>query len=143
MRTIMKQVGFLSAALAVLALGSTRAVAMMGSDGPPPCESQACFIEAVAACKPQVAYMTATAAGARVQYLVEEPAGGGYCRLAMIYMQHPDPELTYKPLHFVVDPAGDIETQLKETVAECLSGSAEGDRQCSGPLLDISGAADD
>lgn len=137
-----KRIGYLSAALVLLVIWSIRAGAMMGSDGPPPCETQACFVEAVTACTAKSSYMTGTGAGARAQYLVEEPTGDGNCKLGMIYMKHPESDWTYKPLHFVVDTEGDIEAQLKETVAACLSGRAEREHQCSGPLLEISGAAD-
>lgn len=108
---------------------------MMGTEGPKPCETTECFVEAVSACKAKASYMTRNAAGAMVQYVVEGEAEQGGCQLGMIYMQHPNNDWTYKPLHFVVDPAGDIEKQLKETVAACLSGDDAG--QCRGPLLEV------
>ena len=133
---------FMPAALALLALSPGQAMSMMGHDGPPPCESQACFVEAVSACRTDASYMTRTAAGAQVQYRVEGATENGRCRLGMIYMQHPEPDWTYKPLHFVLDREGDISTRLGKTVTDCLSGRADSDRQCRGPLLEISGAAD-
>ncbi|MDZ7747529.1 MAG: hypothetical protein U5K43_00725 [Halofilum sp. (in: g-proteobacteria)] len=131
----------LCAALVAPMLWSLPAASMMGGDGPPPCESRACFVEAVSACKEKASYMTTTAAGARAQYVVEGPADDGRCQVGMIYMTHPQSDWTYKPLHFVLERDGDIETRLKETVADCLAGRADGNRQCSGPLLEISGAA--
>ena len=115
----------------------------MGTEGPPPCETQACFIDAVSACKAKASYMTSMAAGAGAQYMVEGSTDAGNCKLGMIYMKHPEAGWTYKPLHFVVNPNGDIEAQLKDAVSDCLSGQADSDHQCSGPLLDISGAAGD
>lgn len=127
---------FVPVALALLGLWSNPAVSMMGSDGPPPCESKACFVEAVTACKAKASYMTGTAAGARVQYSIEGSTRDERCQLGMIYMQHPESDWTYKPLHFVLDPDGDIEAQLKDAVAACLSGEASGEYQCRGPLLE-------
>ncbi|MGM0554286.1 MAG: hypothetical protein ACQETK_10975 [Pseudomonadota bacterium] len=128
-----------TAALALLALWSNPAVSMMGYEGPAPCESKACFIDAVSSCKAEASYVTATGAGASVQYLVEGAAETEGCKLGMIYMQHPESEWTYKPLHFVLDPDGDIDAQLKDAVDACLSGQADAGYQCSGPLLEISG----
>lgn len=124
----------------LLLIGSPiSATAMMGGEGPPPCESRACFVEAVSACKANASYMTRTAAGASAQYSIQGPTEDGKCKLGMIYMRHPNAEWTYKPLHFVLDPQGDVETELKRTVTDCLEGTADSDQQCSGPLLELSG----
>lgn len=130
----------LVAILIPLTLCSARAVSMMGADGPPPCETEDCFVKAVSACEKDASYMPASAAGSTVQYVVEGEAGDGRCQLAMIYMQHPNAEWTYKPLQFVLDPDGDIESQLKDSVSGCLDGTADSSRQCAGPLLEITGA---
>lgn len=135
-----KRISIFTVAMALLSIWSVRAVAMMGAEGPPPCESQACFVEAVSTCKAEASYMTSTAAGASVQYMIEGTTKDGNCKLGMIYMQHPKSGWTYKPLHFVLDPEGDIETRLKEAVADCLAGRTDNNYQCSGPLLDKAGA---
>lgn len=137
-----KRISFMPPALVLLALWSIPAWSMMGFEGPPPCESKACFVEAVAACKADASYMTGTTAGANAQYTVEGATEDGHCKLGMIYIQHPNADWTYKPLHFVVDPDGHIEGQLKNAVDGCLSGRTDGNHQCSGPLLDVSGAAE-
>lgn len=136
-----KRISLFSAALVLLAPWSVRAVAMMGSEGPPPCESEACFVEAVSACKVDTSYMTGTAAGANAQYVIEGATEDGRCKLGMIYMKHPKSGWTYKPLHFVLDPEGDIETRLREAVADCLEGRTGNNYQCSGPLLEKAQAA--
>lgn len=134
MRTI-RQLSRLAFVTTMPALWSAQAISMMGTDGPQPCETTECFVEAVSACKANASYMTRNAAGAMVQYQVEGEAEQGGCQLGMIYMKHPNNDWTYKPLHFVLDPDGDVEKQLKETVAECLSGGHT--RQCHGPLLEV------
>jgi hypothetical protein len=112
---------FLLTILMGCSLWSLQTHSIMGAEeGPPPCESQACFTEAVSACRANVSYFTNTAAGGRAQYMIEGSTAGGSCQLGMIYMQHPQSDWTYKPLHFLVDPDGDIETLLKETVSDCL-----------------------
>ncbi len=131
-----KRNGLAFMSLVLVALWSAQANSMMGADGPPPCESQACFVEAVSACKAEASFMTTTVANARAQYLVEGSTDDGRCRVGMIYMQHPRSEWTYTPLHFVLDRDGDIGNELKRTVQDCLSGDADRDRQCSGPLLE-------
>lgn len=124
-------------------LWSLPAASMMATDGPPPCETTECFVDAVAACKADASYMTRAAAGAMVQYRIEGEAEGGDCQLGMIYMMHPNNAWTYQPVHFVVSRDGNIEAQLKDTVAECLSETADEARQCRGPLLDLIGTADE
>lgn len=131
---------FKHSVLAILTLWSGQALSMMGNEGPAPCESQACFIEAVSACKVGTSYVTRSAAGALVQYAIESPTENDGCRLGMIYMQHPESDWTYKPLYFVLDRNGEIDTQLKKSVADCLSGDAVRNQECSGPLIDMPGA---
>lgn len=134
MRTI-RQISRLAFATILPALWSAQAISMLGTEGPKPCETTECFVDAVSACKANASYMTRNAAAAIVQYVVEGEAEHGACQLGMIYMKHPNNDWTYKPLHFVVEPDGDIETQIKETVAECLSGDDV--PQCRGPLLEL------
>lgn len=131
----------LATAITLSALWSATAASMMAGDGPPPCETTECFVEAVSACKADASYMT-RAAGTMVQYTVEGEAGQGGCQLGMIYMMHPNNAWTYQPLHFVVDPGDDIEKQVKETVADCLANTADDARQCQGPLLEVIDSAD-
>lgn len=127
--------------LAAATLGSGHATAMMGFDGPPPCETEECFAKAVSSCKKDVSYMPGSAAGSKVQYIIEGNTDDGRCQLGMVYMLHPDSEWTYKPLHFVVNPEdGAIGAQLKESVSRCLEGRADSSLQCAGPLLDLSGS---
>lgn len=137
---VTQRLGSVAAGLILLVVGSNHAAAMMGFEGPPPCESQSCFIEAVSKCEADASYVTPMEAGASAQYLVEGADDDGSCKLGMIYMTYPQSEWTYKPLHFVIDPNAGIEAQLKEAVAACLAGRTDHDYQCSGPLLDISGA---
>lgn len=80
--------------------------------------------------------MTSSAAGASAQYMIEGPTDDGQCKLGMIYLRHPNSDWTYKPLHFVVDPEGNIETQLKKTVEGCLSEGPDAVAVCKGPLLE-------
>lgn len=108
-----QRLGPVAAGLVLFVVGSCRAVAMMGYEGPPPCESQNCFIEAISSCEADANYMTRMEVGALSQYVVEGADDGGNCKLAMIYMQHPESEWTYKPVHFVIDPDAGIEAQFK------------------------------
>lgn len=126
---------------ATLVLWSSQCLSMMGGEGPPPCETEACFVEAVSACEKGKSYIPAAAAGTMVQYVVEEQAKDGRCQIAMIYMRHPDSGWTYKPLHFVLDTDQDIESRLRQGVAECLEGTADSTFQCSGPLLELTDTA--
>ncbi|MFN2289175.1 MAG: hypothetical protein ABR578_12665 [Chromatocurvus sp.] len=139
MRLFKKPPGFFKI-LAPLLLWSSHAVSMMASDGPPPCETEECFVKAVSACTKDASYMPASAAGSMVQYVIDGGAEDGRCRLAMIYMMHPNNEWTYKPLYFVVDPDRDIDSQVKEGVSACINGTADSALRCEGPLLELTGA---
>ncbi|MDT0634626.1 hypothetical protein [Spectribacter hydrogenoxidans] len=134
---VAKPMVVIPAAAVLLALWSLRAGSMMGGEGPPPCDSQACFVDAVAACESGTAYMTRSAAGATAQYQVEGATEDGRCRLALIYITHPEPAWREKPLFFAVDPGGDIGAQLEQAVEGCLTGDANSEFQCDGPLLDV------
>lgn len=79
-------------ALVPLALWASPAASMMGFDGPPPCESKACFIEAVSAFKAGASYMTGMGAGASVQYMIDGATEDEGCQLGMVYTQHPESE---------------------------------------------------
>lgn len=136
---VAKPMVVIPAAAVLLALWSLRAGSMMGGEGPPPCDSQACFVDAVAACESGTAYMTRSAAGATAQYQVEGATEDGRCRLALIYITHPEPAWREKPLFFAVDPGGDVDAQLEQAVEGCLTGDADSEFRCDGPLLDITG----
>lgn len=139
MRSAEKSPGFFQI-LVLLSLWSGHAVSMMGVEGPPPCETEECFAKAVSVCTKDMSYMPASAAGSMVQYVIKGEAKDGRCRLAMIYMMHPNDGWTYKPLHFVVDPDRDIESQVKDSVSACLKGTAGSALRCEGPLLEVIGA---
>lgn len=126
---------------ATLALWSSQSLSMMGGEGPTPCETEACFVEAISACETGRSYMPPAAVGTMVQYVIEKEAEDGRCQLAMIYMRHPNSGWTYKPLHFVMDTDKGIESRLKQGVVDCLEGTADSSLQCNGPLLKLMDAA--
>ena len=120
----------------VLATLFAPAQAMMGTEGPPPCEDAECFAEKVASCSEGSTYLTRRGAGATAVYGVEGPEGDGHCRVGMNFIRHPDSDWTYKPMRFVVNPQAPVEPQIKRAVEECLQGR-EGEYRCSGPLFEM------
>lgn len=128
------------AGLLILA-GFGDGTAMMGFDGPPPCDTRDCFAAKVADCSPEARYFTETAAGASAMYRILGEGADGQCELGIIYMSNPNPQWVDKPLTFVVDPKRDLETQLEEALSDCLAGR-RGTHRCAGPLFELlSGAS--
>lgn len=83
--------------------------------------------------------MTRSAAGATAQYQVEGAREDGRCRLALLYITRAKPAWREKLLFFAVNPASDVEAQLKQAVEGCLTSDAESEFKCRGPLLDVTG----
>jgi|GEM_PF-2865361 len=102
------------------------------------CSDPACFEQAVQDCS-TVEYMARDGLGA-ARYQVEERVDASSCRLALTFVDNPNPAWVDQPLRFVLDTTQAIEPQLKAAVAACLTG-AGGEWQCDGPLLEAIGGA--
>lgn len=103
---------------------------------PDQCTSMACFSEHLGQCQP--ATFTSAMGRARAQYEIQGTAGDR-CQVSLTFKANPNPAWVDTPLTFVLDPAQPAGGQLKEAVAACLAGDAEG-FQCDGPLLAVVGA---
>ncbi len=97
------------------------------------CKSQKCFIEYIARCE-AATYNTPLIAEGRANYSIFGPWGGG-CAIDFVFLEHSDSSLVGQALAFVVYPGEELESQLKEAVADCLQGR-RGRYKCSGPLWD-------
>jgi len=106
------------------------------------CDDEACFIKQAADCKKNTSFTTARIAGAQVRYSIMGTYKGR-CDIRMSYTQHPDPEWVDLSMGFVIDPEGDIDTQIKSAVAGCLEGD-EAQWLCEGSLFDmVTGAGEE